>query len=74
MGNKMEKKNLFIKHINKQEFEWGLHEMKKQNVGFAFLMLGLIFAVTVESILWYIGVALGLVGLGIVMANSKGDK
>ena len=29
--------------------------MKKQNIGFAFLLLGLIFAVPADSMLWWIG-------------------
>lgn len=45
--------------------------MKKQNVGFAFLLLGLIFAVPADSVLWWIGALLGVVGLIIVIVNSK---
>ncbi|MFT4147021.1 MAG: hypothetical protein QM644_21480 [Mobilitalea sp.] len=47
--------------------------MKKQNVGFALILLGLIFAITLESLLWYIGVLLGIIGFIIVAANSS-DK
>ena len=48
--------------------------MKKQNVGFAFLLLGLIFAVTQETLFWWIGVLLGVVGFIIVLCNSKKDN
>ena len=44
--------------------------MKKQNVGFAFLLLGLIFAVPADSFLWWIGAILGVIGLIIVIKNS----
>ena len=47
--------------------------MKKQNIGFAFLLLGLIFAVPADSMLWWIGAALGVTGLAIVICNSKAD-
>lgn len=45
--------------------------MKKQNIGFAFLLLGLIFAVPADSLMWWIGVILGIVGLVIVISGSK---
>jgi|LSQX01.1.fsa_nt_gb hypothetical protein len=45
--------------------------MKKQNIGFAFLLLGLIFAVPADSILWWIGAILGIIGLIIVVINTK---
>lgn len=48
--------------------------MAKQNVGFAFLLLGLIFAVPADSLLWWIGAILGVVGLIIVATNSKKDN
>lgn len=48
--------------------------MKKQNVGFAFLLLGLILAVPADPLLWWIGVLLGLVGLIIVIVNSKEEQ
>lgn len=48
--------------------------MKKQNVGFAFLLLGLIFAVPADAIMWWAGVILGIIGLIIVAANVKGDN
>ncbi|MBR6708476.1 MAG: hypothetical protein IKL84_02220 [Clostridia bacterium] len=48
--------------------------MKKQNVGFSFLLLGIIFAVTQETVFWYIGVLLGIVGFVIVLVNSKSDN
>lgn len=44
--------------------------MKKQNVGFAFLLLGLIFGVPADSFLWWIGAILGVIGLIIVIKNS----
>ena len=48
--------------------------MKKQNVGFAFLLLGLIFAVPADSTMWWVGVILGIIGLIIVATNTKGDN
>lgn len=48
--------------------------MKKQNVGFAFLLFGIIFAVTHETLFWWIGVLLGIVGFTIVLLNSKKDS
>ena len=48
--------------------------MKKQNVGFAFLLLGLIFTVTQETLFWWIGVLLGIIGFIIVLCNSKRDN
>ena len=45
--------------------------MKKQNIGFAFLLLGLIFAVPADSLMWWIGVILGIIGLVIVIIGSK---
>ena len=45
--------------------------MKKQNIGFAFLLLGLIFAVHADTILWWIGVILGIIGLVIVILGRK---
>lgn len=48
--------------------------MNKQNIGFAFLLLGLIFAVTHEAYFWWIGVLLGIIGFIIVIINSKGKK
>jgi len=48
--------------------------VKKQNVGFAFLLLGIIFAVTQETLFWWIGVLLGIIGFIIVLYNSKRDN
>ncbi len=48
--------------------------MKKQNIGFAFLLLGVIFVVTIELILWWIEVILGIVGLIIGATNAKGEN
>jgi hypothetical protein len=48
--------------------------MKKQNIGFAFLLLGLIFAVPADSMLWWIGAVLGIIGLIIVVINAKENK
>lgn len=47
--------------------------MKKQNIGFALLLLGLIFAIPAETLLWWIGVLLGVVGVIIVVIGAK-DK
>ena len=47
--------------------------MKKQNIGFAFLLLGLIFAVPADSLLWWIGAALGIIGLMIVITGAKSE-
>ncbi|MGB8454353.1 MAG: hypothetical protein WCD89_18735 [Anaerocolumna sp.] len=48
--------------------------MKKQNVGFAFILLGIIFAIPVETFLWYIGVTLGIVGFIIVGSNATDNN
>ncbi|SHJ43881.1 hypothetical protein SAMN02745136_00006 [Anaerocolumna jejuensis DSM 15929] len=48
--------------------------MKKQNVGFALILLGIIFAVTVEPLFWWIGVILGVIGFIIVAANASGNE
>lgn len=45
--------------------------MKIQNVGFAFLLLGLILAVGQEPTLFWIGVLLGIIGFVIVIVGSK---
>lgn len=45
--------------------------MKKQNIGFAFLLLGVIFAIPAETLLWWISVLLGMVGLVFVIIGSK---
>ena len=58
------------KKINKYE---GGNTMKKQNIGFAFLLLGLIFAVPADSTMWWVGVILGLIGLIVVISNSKSE-
>lgn len=47
--------------------------MKIQNVGFAFLLLGLILAVSGEALLYWTGVLLGVIGFIIVIAGSR-DK
>lgn len=47
--------------------------MKKQNIGFAFLLLGIIFAIPAETGLWYIGMLLGVIGLIIIVINSKDE-
>ena len=47
--------------------------MKKQNIGFAFLLLGLIFAVPADSTMWWVGVILGIIGLITVITNSKSE-
>lgn len=48
--------------------------MKDKNVGFAFLLLGLIFAVTQETVWWYIGVLLGIAGFIIVYMDANSDE
>lgn len=48
--------------------------MKQQMKGLAFLLLGIIFAVTRDSIFWITGVVLGIIGLVIVIINSKPEK
>jgi predicted cobalt transporter CbtA len=45
--------------------------MNKQNIGFAFLLLGLIFAIAQEAIFWWTGVLMGIIGFVIVIVNSK---
>ena len=45
--------------------------MKKQNVGFAWLLMGLIFAVPQDVIFWWIGVGMGIIGLVTVIRHSK---
>ena len=47
--------------------------MKKQNVGFAFLLLGVIFALAPMPIFWWIGVTLGICGLIVVFSGAKDD-
>ena len=47
--------------------------MKKQNVGFAFLLLGLICAHSPISLFWWIGVTLGISGVIIVFSGVKDD-
>lgn len=48
--------------------------MRNKNVGFAFLLLGIIFAVSQEVLFWWVGVLLGIAGLAIVWGNSKEDS
>ena len=48
--------------------------MKKQNVGFAFLLLGIIFAVSQDTLFWWIGALFGIIGFIIVLCNSKKDN
>lgn len=48
-------------------------QMKKQNVGLAFLLLGLIFALAPISFFWWIGVILGISGLVVVFSGVKDD-
>lgn len=45
--------------------------MKKKNIGFAFLVMGNIFAAPGDTILWYIGVTIGLVGLILVCFSKE---
>mgnify|MGYP003461943267 FL=1 len=46
---------------------------KKQNVGFAFLLLGVIFALAPMPFFWWIGVTLGISGLVVVFSGVKDD-
>ena len=48
-------------------------QMKKQNVGFAFLLLGVIFALAQMPFFWWIGVTLGISGLVVVFSGVKDD-
>ena len=48
--------------------------MKKQNVGCAYLLLGIIFAVRQYSFFWWIGVLLGVIGFITVVCNSGKDN
>ena len=48
-------------------------QMKKQNVGFAFLMLGVIFALAPIHFFWWIGVILGISGLIVIFSGVKDD-
>ena len=51
--------------------------MKKQMVGIALILLGIIFAIPVlngVAFSWYIGVALGVLGVIIVIATSGQDQ
>ena len=41
-------------------------QIKKQNAGFAFLLLGVIFALAPMPFFWWIGVTLGISGLVVV--------
>ncbi len=45
--------------------------MKKQNIGFALLLLGLIFAIPADTILWWIGVLIGVAGVIVVVSGTK---
>ena len=45
--------------------------MKWGNAGFAVMLLGVIFTAPGDSIFWFIGLALGVTGLLIVIADAK---
>lgn len=47
--------------------------MKKQNVGFAFLLLGLIFAVR-QDLIAVPGIVLGVIGLIMIINDSLENK
>ena len=47
---------------------------KRVNVGFALLLLGLIFAVTQETVFWWRGVLFGVTGFIIVMIDARSDE
>lgn len=59
-----------ISYTNRKECDF----MKKQNVGFAFLLLGIIFAVSQDTLFWWIGALFGIIGFIIVLCNSKKDN
>lgn len=46
--------------------------MKKKNLGFALLLMGIIFAAPGDTLFWYIGFALGIIGL-LLVAVSKSE-
>ena len=48
-------------------------QKKKQNVGFAFLLLGVIFALAPMPFFWWIGLTLGISGLVVVFSGVKDD-
>ena len=48
-------------------------QMKKQNVGFAFLLLGVIFALAPKPFFWWSGVTLGISGIVVVFSGVKDD-
>lgn len=45
--------------------------MKKTNIGFGLMLLGIIFAAPGETRLWWIGVLLGLAGFAVVAISQK---
>ncbi|MCI8538954.1 MAG: hypothetical protein HFF18_09885 [Oscillospiraceae bacterium] len=45
--------------------------MKWGNVGFAVMLLGVIFAAPGDSLFWFIGLALGVIGLLMILAGAK---
>lgn len=50
-----------------------VEQIKKQNVTFAFLLLGVIFALAPMPFFWWIGVTLGISGLIVVFSGAKDD-
>ena len=50
-----------------------IESVKKQNVGFAFLLLGLIFAVR-QDLIAGPGIALGIIGLIVIIKDSLENK
>ncbi len=45
--------------------------MKKQNIGLALLLLGLIYAVSADTLMYWIGVLHGIVGVIVVVIGAK---
>ena len=45
--------------------------LKWGNVGFAVMLLGVIFAAPGDSLFWFIGLALGVIGLLMILAGAK---
>lgn len=46
--------------------------MNKKNLGFALLLMGIIFAAPADTLFWYIGLVLGIIGL-LLVATSKSE-
>lgn len=44
--------------------------MKREKIGFALILVGIIFAAPGEAVVWWIGVALGVIGFGLVCSSK----